>query len=339
MTFTDHLNKIIKGENLTAETMASMVSDIFSGTITSAQIGAFMAALATKKETAEELYGAALAMRKKAAKIQTLEKKCVDTCGTGGDSSGSFNVSTTTAFVVAGCGITVAKHGNRSISSKCGSADLLEELGVVIDLDPEIVEEAVNEIGIGFLFAPKFHGAMRHAAAARKEVAIRSIFNMLGPLTNPAAARCQLLGVFDPKLTEMFAQTLKLLGTHRALVVHGHDGMDEITVCAPTRVSELKDGMIRSYNLDPLEFFDDYADPSALRGGDARMNAAITRRILTGEQGPGRNIVLINTAAALMASDAAPDIARGIKMAEEAIDSGRAMAKLDKLIRFTRENG
>lgn len=338
MAFTNHLNQIIRRVDLTADAMASMVSEIFSGTITNAQIGAFMAALATKRETADELYGAALAMRRKAAKIQTLEKKCVDTCGTGGDASGSFNVSTTTAFVVAGCGVTVAKHGNRSISSKCGSADLLEALGVVIDLDPEIVEEAVNEIGIGFLFAPRFHGAMRHAAGARKEVGIRSIFNMLGPLTNPAAASCQLLGVFDPKLTEMFAQTLKLLGTHRALVVHGHDGMDEITVCAPTRVSELKDGMIRSYDLDPLDFFDHYADPSELKGGDPAMNAAITTAILKGEKGARRNIVLINSAAALMATDSVEDLAQGIKMAETAIDSGRAMDKLGQLVTFTREN-
>ncbi len=338
MAFTHHLNQIIRRENLTADAMASMVSEIFSGSITNAQIGAFMAALATKQETADELYGAALAMRKKAAKIQTLEKKCVDTCGTGGDASGSFNVSTTTAFVVAGCGVTVAKHGNRSISSQCGSADLLEALGVAIDLDPEIVEEAVNEVGIGFLFAPRFHGAMRHAAAARKEVAIRSIFNMLGPLTNPAAASCQLLGVFDPKLTEMFATTLKLLGTHRALVVHGHDGMDEITVCAPTRVSELKDGLIRSYDLDPLDFFDHYADPSELKGGDARTNAAITTAILKGETGARRNIVLVNTAAALMAADSVEDLARGIKLAEASIDSGRAMDKLEQLVTFTQEN-
>lgn len=338
MEFTRHLNTIIKGEDLSSDTMASMVSAIFTGSITDSQIGAFMAALATKKETVDELVGAALAMRRKAARIQTLEKNCIDTCGTGGDASGSFNISTTTAFVVAGCGVTVAKHGNRSISSKCGSADLLEALGVVIDLDPEIVEEAVNNIGIGFLFAPRFHGAMKHAAKARKEVGIRSIFNMLGPLTNPAAARCQLLGVFDPKLTEMFAMALKLLGTHKALVVHGHDGMDEITVCAKTRVSELSNGLIRSYDLDPLEFFDAYADPSELKGGDAKENAGITSAILKGERGARRNIVLINSGAALMAADAAENLSQGIAKAEAAIDSGKAMEKLEQLINFTREN-
>ncbi|MBF0203685.1 MAG: anthranilate phosphoribosyltransferase [Desulfamplus sp.] len=338
MTFTDYLNMIIKRQDLSNDQMTDMLSDIFSGTITEAQIGAFMAALAVKGETFEELAGAARAMRAKAARIQTVSKKAVDTCGTGGDSSGSFNISTTTAFVVAGCGVTVAKHGNRSISSKCGSADVLEALGVNINTHPEVVEEAVNEIGIGFLFAPLFHSAMRHVAKARKDVGIRSIFNMLGPLTNPAAARCQLLGVFAPQLTEMFAQALKLLGTHHAFVVHGHDGMDEITVCAPTRISELKDGQIRSYDLDPLDFFDDYADPAELKGGDAATNAAITTAILKGVHGAQRNIVLINSAAALVAADAALNLEDGIKKATASIDSGKAMEKLEQLAKFTQEN-
>ncbi|MBF0258590.1 MAG: anthranilate phosphoribosyltransferase [Desulfamplus sp.] len=346
MNFTDYLNMIIKRQDLSDDQMSAMISDIFSGTVTDAQIGAFMAALAVKGETFEELAGAARSMRAKAARIQTVSRKAVDTCGTGGDSSGSFNISTTTAFVVAGCGVTVAKHGNRSISSKCGSADVLEALGVNINTHPEVVEEAVNTIGIGFLFAPTFHSAMRHAAKARKEVGIRSIFNMLGPLTNPAAARCQLLGVFAPQLTEMFAQALKLLGAHRAFVVHGHDGMDEITVCAPTRISELKDGVIRSYDLDPIEFFGEYADTRELKGGDAIDNAAITKAILNGDietkEGNGiakRNVILINSAAALVAADAAYNLKDGIKKAEEAIDSGRAMEKLDQLARFTQENG
>ncbi len=338
MTFTDYLNMIILRQDLSSDQMAAMMSDIFSGTITEAQIGAFMAALAVKGETFEELAGAARTMRRKAARIQTISRKTVDTCGTGGDASGSFNISTTTAFVVAGCGVTVAKHGNRSISSKCGSADVLEALGVNINTDPEVVEEAVNEIGIGFLFAPTFHSAMRHAAKARKDVGIKSIFNMLGPLTNPAAARCQLLGVFDPKLTEMFAEALKLLGVHRAFVVHGHDGMDEITVCAPTRVSELKEGLIRSYDLNPLNFFETYADPSELKGGDVNVNAAITTGILKGETGTRRNIVLINSAAALMAADAAESMTEGIAKASESIDSGRAMEKLEHLAQFTQEN-
>ncbi len=338
MNFTDNLQSIILRKDLTQEAMSFMLSEIFSGSITDAQIGAFMAALATKGETFEELAGAAIAMRRKAARVQTVSKIAVDTCGTGGDASGTFNVSTTTAIVVAGCGITIAKHGNRSISSKCGSADVLEELGVKIDIAPEIVEEAVNEIGIGFLFAPKFHGAMKYAAKARKEVGIRSIFNMLGPLTNPAATRYQLLGVFAPHLTEMFARALKLLGAERAFVVHGHDGMDEISVCAPTRISELNDGMIKTYDIDPIDFFDEYADAELLKGGDAKMNADIIRSVLNGDQGPKRDIVLINSAAALVAAGAAKDFKAGIEKACIAIDSGSAMLKLKELIEFTQEN-
>ncbi|MCP3888598.1 MAG: anthranilate phosphoribosyltransferase, partial [Desulfobulbaceae bacterium] len=271
---------MINRTDLNQDDMSSMFMEIFAGDITDAQIGAFMSALATKGETFEELAGAARTMRRKAVRIQTTSSNVVDTCGTGGDSTGTFNISTTTAFAVAGCGVTVAKHGNRSISSKCGSADLLEELGVNIDIDPEIVEEAVNEIGIGFLFAPKFHGSMRHAAKARQDVGIRSIFNMLGPLTNPAAAKYQLIGVYAPQLTEMFAQTLKLLGTTKAFVVHGHDGMDEITTTAPTRVTELNDGLVKSYDLDPINYFGSYADPGDVKGGDSKMNVDITKSIL-----------------------------------------------------------
>ncbi|MBU0698488.1 MAG: anthranilate phosphoribosyltransferase, partial [Proteobacteria bacterium] len=253
--FRENLNKIVHRSDLTEDQMAQMITEIFSGNVTDAQIGALMAALATKGETFEELAGAARAMRRKAVRIQASAATVVDTCGTGGDGAQTFNISTTTAFVVAGCGVTVAKHGNRSVSSQCGSADLLETLGVKLDIDPEIVEQAVQEIGIGFLFAPLFHGAMRYAAKARKEIGMRSIFNMLGPLTNPAAANCQLLGVYAPELTEMFARALQLLGAKRAFVVHGLDGLDEISVCAPTRISELKDGLIRTYDISPEKFF------------------------------------------------------------------------------------
>jgi anthranilate phosphoribosyltransferase len=338
MSFTENLNQIIRGTDLSRDQAADMITDIFSGAVTPAQTGAFMAALATKGETFEELAGAALAMRRKAARIQTLSRKVIDTCGTGGDASGSFNISTTTAFVVAGAGITVAKHGNRSISSKCGSADVLEALGVNLALDPEIVEEAVNDIGIGFMFAPLFHSAMKHAAQARKECGIRSIFNMLGPLTNPAAASCQILGVYAPGLTEMFAKALLCLGVAKAFVVHGHDGMDEITTTGLTRVSELSSGQIKSYDLDPRHYFDDYADSKDLAGGDVQMNADIITSILSGEKGPKRDIVLINAGAGLVAADAANDIRQGIQKAADAIDSGRSMAKLTALIRFTREN-
>ncbi|HSM73930.1 MAG TPA: anthranilate phosphoribosyltransferase [Desulfobacterales bacterium] len=337
--FRDHLNKIVQGRDLTAAEMGAMIDHVLSGEATDAQIGALMGALATKGETFEELAGAAQAMRRKAHRIQTPGATVVDTCGTGGDGAQTFNISTTTAFVVAGCGVTVAKHGNRSISSQCGSADLLETLGVNLNTDPELVEEAIFELGIGFLFAPLYHGAMRHAAKARKEVAIRSIFNMLGPLTNPAGANCQLLGVYARPLTEMFANALKLLGGRRALVVHGHDGLDEISVCAPTRVAELRDGLVTTYDLHPEQFFGGLADPATLAGGDAAANAEITRKILAGEKGPRRNVVLINAAAALMAAGKAASLADGLVLAESALDSGAAADKLEALVRFTRENG
>ncbi len=339
MSFTDNLKTIITGQDLDQDQSASMLMDIFSGSISEAQIGAFMAALATKGETFEELAGAARAMRRKATRIQCLSKKVIDTCGTGGDASGSFNISTTTAFVIAGAGVTVAKHGNRSISSKCGSADVLEELGVNLNIDPEIVEEAINEIGIGFMFAPMYHGSMKYAGKARQECGIRSIFNMLGPLTNPAAASCQILGVYAPELTEMFAYALKILGVSNAFVVHGHDGMDEITTTALTRVSELSDGNIRSYDLDPLEYFENYSESSDLVGGDVKTNASITSAILKGEIGPKRDIVVLNSAVGLVAADMVDNIKQGIEMAQQSIDTGKAQEKLELLSQFTQENG
>ena len=336
--FRDSLNKIIRRQDLDEEEMTQLMSAIMSGQLTDAPIGAFMGALATKGETFTELAGAARAMRRKAVRIQCPGSTVVDTCGTGGDAARTFNISTTTAFVVAGCGVTVAKHGNRSVSSQCGSADLLEALGLRLDVDPEVVEEAVQEIGIGFLFAPIYHGAMRHAARARKEVGIRSIFNMLGPLTNPAGANCQLLGVYAPGLTEMFARALKLLGARRAFVVHGHDGLDEISVCAPTRVSELKDGLVHTYDIAPEQILGRAAKAEDLEGGEPAVNAAITRSILEGEKGPRRDVVVINAAGALVAAGAAEGFPRGVELAERSIDEGAAAAKLEALIRYTREN-
>ncbi len=337
--FRENLNKIVHGKNLSGNEMSEMITEIFSGSITDAQIGAFMAALATKGETFEELAGAAKAMRRKALRIQVSSSTVVDTCGTGGDAAQTFNISTTTAFIVAGCGVTVAKHGNRSVSSKCGSADLLEAMGVKLDINPEIVEEAIEEIGIGFLYAPLYHGAMRYAAKARKEIGIRSIFNMLGPLTNPAGANCQLLGVYAPELTEMFAQALRLLGAKRAFIVHGHDGLDEISVCAPTRISELKDDLIRTYDITPEHFFGSKANPKDLAGGDPEENAEITRKILAGEKGPKRDVVVLNASAALVAAGKARDFNEGISLAQTSIDSGAAAAKLEKLAKYTQENG
>ncbi|MFO7860087.1 MAG: anthranilate phosphoribosyltransferase [Desulfosalsimonas sp.] len=336
--FRDLLYKIYQRNNLTEEEMSAMLGEIFSGNTTDAQVGAFMGALATKGETYAELAGAARAMRKKAIRIETMARDVIDTCGTGGDTSGTFNISTVTAFVAAGAGAVVAKHGNRSISSQCGSADVLEAMGVNLEVDPEIVEEAIAEIGIGFLFAPKFHGAMKYAANARKQVGLRSIFNMLGPLTNPAAANRQLVGVFAPELTEMFAKALQRLGTKRALVVHGHDGLDEISVCAPTRVCELNQGQISTYDISPETYFGRTAAPEEIAGGDPKQNAEITKSILSGEKGARRDIVVINAAAALVAAGRAESVENGVAMAENAIDSGAAMDKLNALIEFTTEN-
>jgi anthranilate phosphoribosyltransferase len=336
--FKEHLKKIISKADLTQQEMSDMMMEIFSGEISDAQIGAMMGALSTKGETYEELAGAAVAMRRKAVRIEVSAPTIVDTCGTGGDGARTFNISTTTAFVVAGCGVTVAKHGNRSVSSQCGSADLLEALGLNLNVQPELVEEAITDIGIGFLFAPIYHSAMRHAANARKQIGLRSIFNMLGPLTNPAAANCQLLGVYAPQLTEMFAQALNMLGARRAFIVCGHDGLDEISVCAPTRISELKDGRVFTYDVAPEQFFGHRADPADLMGGPPKENAEITKKILSGEKGPKRDIVLLNAAAALTAAGKSADFKEGIRLAEQSIDSNSAMKKLDDLIAFTREN-
>jgi len=337
--FKSHLGTIIQGKDLSDNQMAEVMETIFSGKATDAMIGALMGALATKGETFKELAGAARAMRKVALRIEVSSSPVVDTCGTGGDGANTFNISTATAFVAAGCGLTVAKHGNRSVSSKCGSADVLESLGIKLDVEPEIVEEAIATIGIGFLFAPLYHSAMKYAIKARKEVGVRSIFNMLGPLTNPASASCQLLGVFAPELTEMFAKALSLLGVKRALVVHGHDGLDEISICAPTRISELNQGIVRTYDIYPEHYFGQHADPDALKGGIAKENATIIRNILNGEKGAQRDVVLINSAGALMAAGKADDFKAGIKMAANAIDSGAAKDKLEGLIQYTQENG
>ena len=335
--FKEGLQEIIRGRNLSEETMSQMITEILSGTITHSQIGAFIGALSTKGETFEELIGAARAMRRKAKRVQSTRSVVLDTCGTGGDGASTFNISTTTALVVAGCGVTVAKHGNRSVSSRCGSADLLEALGVNLNLDPEMVEEGICDINIGFLFAPLYHGAMKFAATARKEVGIRSIFNMLGPLTNPAGANCQLLGVYAPELTEMFAQALQGMGTRRAFVVHGHDGLDEISLSAPTRISELIDGKIKTYDLLPDQFFDRNTDLQDLAGGGPSENAAITLGILKGEKGPRRDVVLLNAGAALVVAGEAADIKDGIHLAGEAVDSGAAEDKLYQLIQFTNQ--
>jgi anthranilate phosphoribosyltransferase len=329
------IGKITSQTNLKESEMMETMEEIMEGNATPAQIGAFITALRMKGETVEEVTGAARIMRQKATRIDARSSVIVDTCGTGGDGRNTFNVSTTTAFVAAAAGLTVAKHGNRAVSSGCGSADVLEALGVNINAEPEIVEECVQQIGIGFLFAPKLHGAMEHAIGPRREIGIRTIFNMLGPLTNPAGATCQLIGVYDPKLTEMFANVLKNLGTKRAFVVHGSDGLDEATITGETRVSELKDGLITTYNIHPVELFGQTYNGSDLVGGDVSINAKMVKDVLMGKNGARRKIILLNAALIIVAGQKAATLREGIAIAEQCIDSGGALEKLQALIELS----
>jgi len=331
----ESIAKVVEGVNLSESEMTSTMNEIMEGGATEAQIGSFMTALRMKGETVDEVTGAARSMRQKATRIDARAQVIVDTCGTGGDGMNTFNISTTAAFVVAAAGITVAKHGNRAVSSACGSADVLEALGVNISAGVEIVEECVQQLGIGFLFAPKLHGAMKYAIGPRREIGIRTIFNMLGPLTNPAGANAQLIGVYDAKLTEMFAGVLKNLGARRAFVVHGSDGLDEATVTGPTRVSQLKDGLISTYNVDPMDFFGRTFSLEDIAGGDASANARITRDVLTGKDGACRSIVLLNAALAIMAGEKAGTIPEGLAVAADCIDSGKAAKKLQELIELS----
>jgi anthranilate phosphoribosyltransferase len=329
------IERVVEGENLKEGEMMEAMDEVMEGKATMAQIAAFITALRMKGETVEEVTGAARIMRQKATRIDARSPIIVDTVGTGGDAMNTFNISTTTAFVVAAAGITVAKHGNRAVSSRCGSADVLEALGVNINAEPEIVEECIQQVGIGFLFAPRLHGAMKYAVGPRKEIGIRTIFNMLGPLTNPAGATSLLIGVYDPRLTEMFAGVLRNLGTKRAFVVHGSDGLDEATVTGETRVSELKDDLISTYNIDPIDIFGETDSVEELRGGDASVNARITKDVLMGKDGACRKIVLLNAALAIMAAEKAKDIREGVAMAEECIDGGFALKKLEALIEMS----
>ncbi len=332
------LKKLIARQDLHQDEASGVMEEIMSGNCTSAQVGAFLAALACKGETFSEVTGSALTLRRRARRINTTSGTVVDTCGTGGDGADTFNISTTAAFVVAGCGVTVAKHGNRSVSSRCGSADLLEELGVPVNVDPEVTEEVVEQVGIGFLFAPLYHKAMKHAAGPRRETGFRSIFNMLGPLINPAGANCQLLGVYDPVLTQLFAQTLRELGSRHCLVVHGMEGLDEISICGPTRISRLREGLITTYEVTPEQLTGRRAEPWEIKGGDPPDNARNTMDVLEGKLGPCRDVVTVNTAGALMVAGMAKNFSDGIKMAEESIDQGRAMRKLQDMTRYLREN-
>jgi anthranilate phosphoribosyltransferase len=329
------IDKAVKKIDLIEAEMMAAMEEIMEGNATPAQIGSLITALRMKGETVEEVTGAARIMRQKATHVNACATTIVDTCGTGGDRLNTFNISTTTAFVVAAAGITVAKHGNRAVSSACGSADVLEALGINISAGQEIVEECIQQIGIGFLFAPKLHGAMKYAIGPRREIGIRTIFNMLGPLTNPAGATAQLLGVYAPQLTEMFAGVLKNMGTKRAFVVHGSDGLDEATISGDTRVAELKDGIIRTYNINPVDYFGKTYPLEAIRGGEPALNAQITKDVLTSKKGACRDVVILNAALAIIAGEKAADIKEGIGIAADCIDSGAAVKKLQELIEMS----
>jgi anthranilate phosphoribosyltransferase len=330
--------QLVGGKSLTMDEASTVMSEIMEGTATPAQFGAFVTALRFNGETVEEIAGLARTMRSKALRVNSNEP-VVDTCGTGGDGSGTFNISTTAAFVVAACGLKVAKHGNRAISSHCGSADVLEALGVKIDLNPEQVQKCLEKVGIGFMLAPVFHPAMKFAAAPRKEVGIRTVFNILGPLTNPAGAGAQVLGVPEKGLTEKMATVLKMLGCQHALVVHGEDGLDEITITGKTFIAELKTGVIKNYEISPEECGLTKAKPDSLKGGTAKENADLLRSILSGKKGAQRDIVLMNAAAALIAGDKAATFKEGIAMAGAAIDNGKALQKLENFITFSQNPG
>lgn len=321
------------GKDLSADGMRDAMRMIMSGEATPAQIASFLSCLSMKKETTIEIAAAVEVMREKAVRIVPPEGcRILDTCGTGGDRSGTFNISTTVAFVAAGAGICVAKHGNRSVTSRSGSADVLEALGMDLDASPERVEEALRVDGITFLFAPRFHAAMKYAIGPRREIAIRTIFNMLGPLSNPAGANAQVVGVFSEELGETYSRVLSELRIERAFVVHGSDGLDEVSLSAPTIVWDVEAGRSRRYLFDPRSVGFDYVQSSALKGGDATVNAAILRDVLSGTPGPHRQAVLLNAAFAVVAGGVADDVAGGVAVATRSIDSGAAMAKLDAFL-------
>src|SRR4051812_36298222 len=332
-------------ESLSREMAREVMSEILSGGATDAQIAALLVALHMKGETVEEIVGFAEAIRKAATPLKvhdsaldvsgTERDALVDTCGTGGDASGTFNISTATALTVAGAGVRVAKHGNRSVTSRCGSADVVEALGINITLPPAKVAECLNEVGIAFLFAPSMHSAMRYVQPARRDLRIRTVFNLLGPLCNPANASAQVVGVYSPSLVEKLAQALQMLGLTRALVVHGLDGLDEITISAPTQVAEVRNGHVSTYQVTPEQFGLRRAAISEIQGGDTKANADIIRRLLDGERSPRRDVVLLNAAAALVVASKADSIAEAIPLAANSLDSGAARDKLVRLVDFT----
>jgi anthranilate phosphoribosyltransferase len=344
---TDTLHRIVNHRlSLSREEARDVMTEILAGKCTDAQIAALLVALHMKGETVEEIVGLAEAIRAAATPLKLTQDSTldvsgtgrdalVDTCGTGGDASGTFNISTATALVVAGAGVRVAKHGNRSVTSKCGSADVMEALGVNIGLTPARLAACLEQVGIAFLFAPAIHSAMKHVQAARRELRLRTVFNLLGPLTNPARASAQVVGVYSAELVEKLAEALSMLGLRRALVVHGADGLDEITITGPTRIAEVRDGQVRSYEVTPEEFGITRAPIDEISGGDAAENAAIIRQILDGARSARRDVVLLNAAAALVAAGRVNQLREGVPLAKNSIDSGAAKEKLRVLATFT----
>jgi anthranilate phosphoribosyltransferase len=344
---TDALHRIANHrQSLSREEARLLMAQVLAGKCTDAQIAALLVALHMKGETVEEIVGFAEAIRAAAVPLGlhpnhtvdvsgTERDALVDTCGTGGDASGTFNISTATAFVVAGAGVRVAKHGNRSVTSKCGSADVMEALGVNINVAPARIAACLDEVGIAFLFAPAMHSAMQHVQAARRQLRLRTVFNLLGPLTNPAHASAQVVGVYSDALVEKLAEALSMLGLHRAMVVHGLDGLDEITITGPTRIAEVREGTVRTYEVTPEEFGMPRGTLDDISGGDAPANAAIITEILAGRRSFKRDVVLLNAAAALVAAGCADHLAGALPLASKSIDSGAAARKLEALVRFT----
>ncbi|MBN2320163.1 MAG: anthranilate phosphoribosyltransferase [Acidobacteria bacterium] len=348
MNITEGIGKVVEGQHLDRSEAESLMDEIMNGKATDAQIASFLTALRMKCETVDELIGFAKVIRAKASPIRPRfpeeepdsgrdPKVLVDTCGTGGDASGTFNISTAAAFVVAGAGVRVAKHGNRSVSSMCGSADVIEALGISIDLTADDIARCIEEVGIGFLYAPLLHDAMRYVVHARREMKIRTVFNLLGPICNPAGANAQVLGVYNEELTEIMARVLCELGTDRAFVVHGSDGLDEITISGESKISEVRNGEVRTYYVTPEDFGMQRASIDEILGGDAGQNAAIIRDILSDVGGTRRDIVLLNAAAGLVAGGKAENMQEGIEIARESIRSGNALACLQRLIELTQE--
>jgi len=329
------IKQLIAGKSLAMEQAEQVMEEIMDGEATPAQFGAFVTALRLKGETVDELIGMACIMRARSIKVNA-GQPLIDTCGTGGDAAGTFNISTGAALVAAGAGLKVAKHGNRAMSSRCGSADVLEAMGVKIDCDAASIEHCIQETGIGFMFAPLFHPAMKYAAAPRREIGIRTVFNLIGPLTNPAGAEAQVIGVAEGTIVEKIALTLKGLGCRHALVVHGERGIDEIAIDGRTHICELRDEEIKNYDISPADFGLTEAGMDSMKGGDTAENVKILRGVLSGGgDGPKRQVVLMNAAAALLAGDRVGDLRQGYKLAAEVIDSGQAMAKLEKLVEMS----